>query len=340
MVDVKVDARHIDARNIPWGDGGEVFFVVESDGGTLRRVALDGFHEELRWEVGRPCSWISMSAEGLLLTVGEREVWVLDPKTFAVRKQIATPSAKRAESSPALSFAYVIDRGDTVGVVDLKAGKVVREYDSRSFPGEHVGFEKVAASPDGKYLFGEGAEQLMRYAIDGDTLTFEEKSARIAQNGRAIDVSPDGSLVALPSGGGNYEAGAYTTNVYKTADLSAPEVKIAAGAYPQALGFDLKAGSIYAQNHEASLIVFGLGGVKGKSYKLGGPRGGDSTGYFAVPPEDGGKLLALSDSALWFVDMTGKAPTVQEADGATGRRATVSTPGRTLRKTSPKTKRP
>ena len=200
-----------------------------------------------------------------------------------------------------------------MGVVDLRAGTTVREYDSRSFPGQNVGFDKLVVSPDGKYVFAEGMEQLMRYAIEGDTLTFEEKSARIAQNGRAIDVSPDGSLVALPSGGGNYGAGNYTTNIYKAADLSAPEVKIASGAYPQAIGFDLKAGSIYAQNHESPLIVFNTGGVRGKSYKLAGRGRDDSTEYFAIHP-DGGKFLALSNSSLRFVDTTGKTPVVQEAE--------------------------
>ncbi len=309
--DLKVTDVSVAARDVPrcliWDESGKAFFVLEGKAGTLRRVALDGFREELRWEIGRPCSWLSTSAEGLLLTVGEREIWVLDPKTFAVRRQIATPTAQHAASSPALSVAFVTARsGDAVGVVDLKTGKVVHEYDSRSFPGKNAGYDKLVVSPDGKFIFSQGMEELMRFAVNGDALEFEEASARIAQNGQAIEISSDGSLVALPSGGGNYEAGAYTTNVYKATDLSAPEVKIESGAYPQALGLDTKAGLIYAQNAESSLIVFGMGGVKGKSYKLAGPRGrDDSPRQFAVHP-DGGKLLALSGSSLRFVELPAK----------------------------------
>lgn len=330
---LKVEAKAV----VPcafWSHDGRAFFVLEGEAGLLRRVATEGLVEERRWEVGRPCTWISPSAEGLLLAVGEREVWVLDPATFAVRKQIAAPTARVVASAPSLSVAFVTGkRPDALGVIDLKAGKVVREYDPRSFPEQpNVGYNHLVVTPDGKFVFSEGMERLLRFAVKGDELEFGEASPRIAQNGRRIDVSPDSSLVALPSGGGNYEAGPYTTNVYKVADLATPEVKIASGAYPQALGFDPKAGKIYAQNNADPLIVFGMGGVKESSYKLAARGSSDSPRQFAVHP-DGRKLLASSSSALWYVDLAaGPAP----AGAAAADRDEPAPAAKKTRKTAPK----
>lgn len=317
LTELNVDAKSL-VPSIVWGDEGRVFYLLESQRGTLRRVALDGFREEARCEVGRPCSWLSESAEGLLLTVNEREVWVIDPKALEVRKRIETPAADRAVSSPALSVAYITARRpEAVGVVDLKTGEIVNQYNRQSFSKPLLGFDKLVVSPDGKYVFAQGMmEQLVRYAVSEDELVFEEASARIAQNGKRIDMSADGSLVALCSGGGNYGAGTYTTFVYKTADLSAPESTIASGPYPQALGFDIKAGTIYAQNHDHALIVYGLGGVKEQSYKLPSLLlHGNSPKLFAVHP-DGSKLLILSDASLAFVDRTAPIDNLEPAEAS------------------------
>src|SRR5207302_9681798 len=96
-----------------------------------------------------------------------------------------------------------------------------------------------AVTPDGKYLFLVGGiEQLMRFAIDGQELKFEEASQRIAQ-GRleGVDVSPDGAHVCIPSGGGNYggkglpDIGSYGTYIFALRNLARPDGVLRQGAY-------------------------------------------------------------------------------------------------------------
>jgi len=308
--DLKVTEIQVEAQEVPrclfWAADGKAFFVLEKTG-TLRRVALEGFREELRWETGQACAWLSQSAAGLLLTIsGRQEVWVVDPSTFAVKHKIAVPSVDRAVSSPKLWVAYATDRrGEELSVLGLKKGEPLRRYGPRDFGGARSGFAHLAASPDGKFLFAQGGiEQLVRYRVDGTGLVPDAAGDRIAQNGRAVEVSPDGYYVALPSGGGN-GARPYSTNVYKVNKLATPEIVIESGPYPQALGFDTKAGYLYAQNMEHPLIVFLPSGLKHKEYaSLGGRRSGpgNSARQFAVHP-DGGKLLLLTDSDLYFVEL-------------------------------------
>jgi hypothetical protein len=313
VTDLKVTDLKVDAAKVPrclfWGDDGAVVFVLETDG-TLRRVVVDRFIEELKWEVGQKCSWLSDSSEGLVLTVDSlQEVWVLEPKTFAIKSRTPADSVTRAASSPVIAHAFATNKsGDQISLIDLKAGKVTHQYDARSFPGQNVGYARLVVSPDGKSVFAEGMERLMRFDFDGDELTFAEQSERIAQNGRAIEISDDGAYVALPSGGGNYGQPSYTTIVYRTSSLTEPDFKITSGAYPQCLGFDIQSGLVYAQNHDDPLILFKPDGTKAKSYRLSTNRSQNvSPRQFLVHP-DGGKLLVLSDTGLSFVELPQKKP--------------------------------
>ena len=113
-----------------------------------------------------------------------------------------------------------------------------------------------------------------------------------------------GYYVALPSGGGNYGQRPYSTNVYKVTDLTRPAIVVESGAYPQAIGFDINAGFLYAQNRDFPLIVFNSTGLKLKEYKLA-PRGGGSTQQFLVDPE-GRKLLVLTEKSVDSIELPGK----------------------------------
>jgi hypothetical protein len=76
---------------------------------------------------------------------------------------------------------------------------------------------------------------------------------------------------------------------------------------PQALGFDPGSGIFYAQNHESPLILFRPGGTKFKSYNLtsGQHAKVPATKQILVHP-DGGRLLVLTDSVLFFIERQGK----------------------------------
>jgi S1-C subfamily serine protease len=306
VTDIKVNAAQA-PRCICWSDDGKAFFVLEKEG-ILRRITLDGVVEAIRLDVGRGCSWLSRSAEGLVLTLGDtHEVWVVDPSTLQVKKKVAVDSVVRAVSSPALPVAFATGDqrgpGAHLSVIDLKTGKVARQYTPQDFEGEPVGFAHIDVTPDGKYLFSQGGiEQLQRYRIKGDKVALEESSERIASNGHAVEISPDGYYVALPSGGGN-GGGPYTTNVFKITNLAKPEIVVRAGAYPQALGFDIKSGFLLGQNHQTPLILLRPSGAKYKDYQLTRRRNVRETARQFVVHPDGGKFLVLTDASLYLVEL-------------------------------------
>lgn len=287
-----------------WSPDGKVLFLAEKTG-LVRRIKVDGFIEEIRLDTQSPCAWLSLSAEGLVLTLeGTQEVWLLDPETLQVKGSVAVPSIERAVASPASSVAVAVggrSHDAQISLIDLKKQTLVRQYGPRDFEGVNVGFKNLAMTPDGKFLFSEGMEQLQRFRVHPDAIEYQESSERIAQNGRSIVISPDGYYVALPSGGGNYNSKPYSTHIYKITDLSKPMITVQSGAYPQTLGFDMKAGLIYAQNFEYPLIVFLPSGLKQKEYKLG-PAAGRSTNQFLAHPE-GRKLFLLTDRRFSFVEL-------------------------------------
>src|SRR5262249_38297744 len=156
-----------------------------------------------------------------------------------------------------VAFASSLAGGfnDTISVLDLKKGQLVRQYGARDMGAKLLGLGEPVCTPDGKYLFTRGGlEALHRFKIQGNTLRFDESSARIATNGQAIEVSPDSKWVSLPAGGGNGPG--YSTFVYSVTNLSSAALTIEGGAYPRAMGFDPKAGYVYTQNHSNQLIIF------------------------------------------------------------------------------------
>jgi hypothetical protein len=285
-----------------WSTDGRSFFTLDENG-VLRRVALDGFREEKRLDLGRRCGWLSVCKRGLLVTLLDlQEAWVIDPNTLNILKRVAAPAAERVVSSPRLDVAVGANARNGMTVLDLAKGEPVREFPN--FAGYHA-----AVTPDGKYLFVQGGiEQLRRFRIDGDNLLEEESSDRIAQNGQRINVSPDGKFVCLPSGGGNYGIpGApgtkpYSTFIYPVEDLKRPALTLASGAYPRVVGFDPKGGHIFTQNFQTPLLVYSSTGIKQKEIKTSSRDRLEPTQFLAHP--DGGKLLVRTDKEVVFVDLT------------------------------------
>ncbi len=294
-----------------WADGGKAFHALESNG-VLRRVEMGQFKEELRLDVGARASWLSPSAEGLVLSVSDlQEVWLLDAKTFKVKARMDAPSVKRTLSAPALSYAYAVNhQGDSLHVLDLKTGATVRQYGARDFDVRGgVGFGSPLLTPDGKYLLTVRDRQLARFRVDGKDVTFEEIGPWIIE-GRfdGPSLSGDGTLICAPSGGGNNrglkdhpEIESYSTYVYPVTNLNRPSFALRQGAYPLAVGFDAKAGLVYTQNHEFELIVFTDKGLKLKEYRLscGEPR------QYLVHPA-GRRLLLLAGAKLLDVELPAK----------------------------------
>jgi hypothetical protein len=310
----------LDPANVPgclcWAADGRSFYYLDGATGTVGQVLLDGFRLARRLEAGQKCSWLSVSAEGLVLTVsGAGEVWLLDPKTLSVKDRLTAPGVTRAVSAPALSIAFAVGSSEPAFlgprpplVLDLKKGERV------SCPIERVpnisrdDFEGPLLTPDGKYLLTGSGGRINRFRIDGTRLQFEESSHALVSGHveAGVCLSLDGTHVAYPSGGGNNppeifgQRTPYSTYVFQTKDLQHPVCLLHSDAYPEAVGFDPKAGLAFAQNHDVHLLVFTLKGEKKQDYPFGN-RGGRLRQYLVHP--DGGRLLVLHSEKLYHVEL-------------------------------------
>ena len=272
-------------------------FSALTNEGTLSRISLNGFVEEKKLQMSRRCSFLALSGEGLLAAMTDRqEVWVLDPVTLAIKKQIPAPNVNRVVSAPGLKVAFAAGNGN-LSILDLVKGQIVRQLDR--FP---TGNARV--TPDGKYFFAQGGtEQLCGYTIDGDNLIEHQKTGRIAQNGQAICVSPDGKFVCLPSGGGNYGS-RYGTFVYAVDNLAKPEFTLESGAYPRLVGFDPVAQLCFTQRSGCQLIIYSMTAIKLKEYKTIVDQVGGDPKQFVTHPQ-GRKLLVQAGNTVMLVELDG-----------------------------------
>jgi hypothetical protein len=315
--DAVVTRLKLPAHDLPgclcWSADGNSFYYLNAATGTLGQVALAKLEEVRRLEIDRKCSWLSVSAEGLVVTVADRqEVWVVDPETFRVKERLQAPSAARAVSSPALSVAFVPMPPEWSGapwwqVLDLKAGERVFGRSPGYPPNrERPQLLTPTVTPDGKYLLTRGDHdgRLHRFRVDGPKLVYEESSPAIV-SGRDSDLclSPDGKLVCLPSGGGNQAFFAfnhppldpYGTYIYPVTNLQRPEFTIQQRVYPHIIAFDPAGKLIYAQQSTSRVGVFRPSGVKIKDLDFGGQTG-DARQTLVHPR--GRKLLMLGDDLL------------------------------------------
>ncbi len=302
-------------KNVPsclcWSVDGKAFFHLEAQTGVVRRLNLSDCKETRKLEIGRKCSWLSISKEGLLVTVADiQEAWVLDPETLKVKQKLEMGGLKYTVSGPQSSIAVGANhRGDKLAVFDLVKGQLVKEYDNAVFNVRGgVGMSNPKMTPNGKYLFTTGGiEQVYRFRIEEKELRFEESSQRIIQ-GRFEGLVVSDEFVCAPSGGGNYqgldnhpEVTPYSTYIYPVTSFRKPAFTLAQGAYPLAVGFDPKVGLVYAQNFQNSLLIFNATGVKLKEWKVG--EGG--TKQFLVHPE-GRRVLVFTDNQICLVDLPKK----------------------------------
>jgi hypothetical protein len=256
----------------------------------LRRISYPDLKEEWKEALGARCAWLSLSSEGLLVTLADgKGVWLLDPAKGEMKSRFALAGVKWAAATPGSAVA-VASTGTDPYALDLKK-KVALPY-SGPKP-QFGGLDRPVVTPDGKYAFttgGLGLQQLHRWSLAGGTLRLEESSGGVAQ-GRVdtgATVSPDSKLVCFPSyvGGGAQPHKNYTLSVFRVDDLKKPAFVLDPGG--TAIGFDPAAGYVYTQN----LRLFDIGGKFIKEYQLGsGPPMITVMGQLLVHPAGGTFLL-------------------------------------------------
>jgi WD40 repeat protein len=305
---VKAKVLNLDGNRIVgdlcWSNDGRSFFALDAVG-VLRRIALEDFREERRLVINSACAWLSASKAGLLVSVSDlQEAWVIDPASLQVTRRVAAPGAWRVVSSPRLDVAVAAGPRRGLTAIDL-----LNDRPPREFP--NLPSALAVVSPDGKYVFAEGGvDQLFRIRIDGQDLTEEQSTERLAQKGQGIHVSPDGRYVCLPSQNGNQPvpagpgATALATHIFSVDDLKKPAWTIVSGPYPRAVGFDPRGGFFFAQNAQSPLLLYDYAtGVRRKVIRASGPDRLEPLQFLAH--SDGGKLLIRTDKAVVFADLTG-----------------------------------
>lgn len=296
-------------RCLCWAPDHKSFYHLDAMG-KVRRISVPEFKEAAVLDTGRLCSWLTMSALGPVLTLTDGgEAWLLDPDSLKVIRRLPVGTSKRVVSAPTLSFAYApasTTNGDKLIVVDLKAGKALRQIRIRSLAQLGGITQDAVISPDGKYLFFTFMNSIQRYKLDGDDLTIDDTSPKII-SGSFHGISVGDDFVCAPSGGGNagfdgHERPGYGTFIFHQSDLKTPVVTIKSGAYPRSVGFDSRAGLIYTQNHGHELIVFTKGGIMLREYKLAEP----GPGYGR--PSEKMQYLVHPDGRKLFVACTADGP--------------------------------
>ena len=295
--------------------GDPKFAVMVEKTGIVRKVSVPDLIEERHIDLAAPCSDLAVCRQGILIALDAlQEVWLLD-ENLQVKKRIASGPLKWVQSAPSLSVAYCGAAGDSLVVLDTLAGRALYRQMSRDFSeqrGEHVwggvGFDHFAVAPDGQTAYGESSGFLHRFRLRGQRIFYEGTSPHIGENPQSISVSGDSKYVALPSGGGNsqlegFPRTPYATYIFRCEDLTRPVITIESGAYPTALGFDMAAKSIYAQNFQKQLITFSPTGLKGKEYSFEKMRGADTPHQFLVLPSGGKMFVRMGGGATFWINL-------------------------------------
>jgi len=92
---------------------------------------------------------------------------------------------------------------------------------------------------------GVSPSSIFRYGIVGNSITLEQ-SLRSGANGRKISISPDGSTLVFPCGGGNGPG--YTIYDYDTSDFNHVRGEWDVGTYPKSAIFSPDGNLLYATN--------------------------------------------------------------------------------------------
>jgi hypothetical protein len=278
--------------DVLWTPQGDAFFALTKDG-SLSRVAYKGFVLEKQVVLGKRCTALALSKQGLLASLAEpQEVLLIDPVSLSVNQRMPIKGVKRVTASPALDVGFALCE-DSAIALDLVKGSPVR------FLKGPTRFGRL--TPDGKYYFAESSENLACFRVDGSKLIAYQSSTRIAQNGQSICVSPDSKYVCLPSGGGNYGT-SYGTFVYAVDNLKQPAFTLKSGAFPQLVGFDPVSGLVFAQRQGVQFLVFDKSAALLKEYNLSADQNhGDEARQF-VPHPAGRKMLLVTENRLLFVE--------------------------------------
>ena len=232
-------------------DGKRLFALTR--GGSLRVVNPDGFRQEKRLEVGKTCSWMSLSSSGLVLTLSDKnEVWIVSPDSLRVTKRLLV-QADRVVSAPGTSLGFALDKDGAV-LLDLEGNEQIGKVDGQ--------FRSAAMTNNGMRFSSRKRVRLWCCTF-GRATCKNRRDGPDRPGGGKVVLSDDGERVCLVVG----EAKAPTV-IYSTQTLQRDRV-LDLVAFPEGVAFAPRGERLYAGSLDHRLRVFGPAGEKA-SYPLAG----------------------------------------------------------------------
>ena len=131
-------------------------------------------------------------------------MWVVNPTTLEVIREIPVADVRAVAAGAGSSIACTLAGPSTLSVIDLKQGMIVNslEMNQPRVGSVFSGYcRSLRMTPDGKTLF-VGTTCIVRIAVEGSELRFLEKSEELNSAGASLVlISPDGHFVATRNGG-------------------------------------------------------------------------------------------------------------------------------------------
>jgi len=252
---VRTDDGAAENGGLCWTANADAFLTLSLTG-RLCRVAVPSLEEVRRLDIGQACGQLTMSGEGLLVTLPRlEEVWVIDPESFGVRRRIGVAGLQDVVSAPdlAIAFAFVSGTdGEMPLRIDLTTGVIsaVTLFQTADGAGNAPAhrFTRPALTADGRSLFAAGRTPT-RYRVEDDRLIYEEADRQPRGGANETIVSPDGRWVSAAG------------RVYPADDLSRPAFELPETT--TAVAFDPAGRRVFVSGRDQMLTIFDLTGRRG-----------------------------------------------------------------------------
>jgi hypothetical protein len=310
LVELALNAGASDGASATFSaDGTWLYFINKAN--ELHKISTKSLKLDRVLKLGAECNYISMSKAGLIVPLHlAKVVWVLDPQTLEVRREIPAPNVRWVAGAPGSNVGFFAGRhldqrykgtSPELTMVDLSTGTPLHairgRYDapSRVYPLEVDGrlllnrdVVCLEMSRDGKYLF-VAENNVKRFRVDGTDLVFEQQSPDFHGNLQRFSLSADGKLLATPTPGS-------FCDVYQALDLDKPQLTLSISA--SAIAFDQPSQRIFGvQSHMDTIVAFG-------------PRGGSIAefscedrhiSHLLMHPE-GGRFVIFGERKVCYCD--------------------------------------
>lgn len=293
-----------------WSTDGRFAYLLERNG-TVRLMSVPELKQSRRLTIGRLCEALALSQEGLVVHVKEpSEIWLLDLSTLDFKRKVTLDGVRSLAASPGSSMAYA-SAGEKLYVVDLKAGRVAKQYLARDFTTQNLDKPKKAAGSAPLWAWGtfelasDGAtllmadSQLHRFRVSGTDLAWEEAGpGRTARDKAELLLSPDGKYFAMYEPVPGSMENKTRIGIYSVKDLSGPLLSLPTGTATTkpSFAFDKEAGKMYGSEYGKQIVVYTPKGERARQYEIAP---GATVEFMLAHPTGNRVLLATGEAFYW-----------------------------------------